>query len=66
MLAVRMTNHPIHLLLYLQPIVITSIRYYDHHKNSHSPEKQLLGLIVILSLAFLYTIHAPLHPYIYK
>ena len=36
MLAIAMTNRPIHLLSYPQPIVITSIPYLYHHKNQHS------------------------------
>ena len=42
MLAIGMANHPIYLLSYLQPTVITSIPYKHHHKNSHSPRIQLL------------------------
>ena len=33
-------------------------------KNSHSPGNKLLNLIFILSLAFSYTNHAPLQPYV--
>ena len=63
-LAIRMTNYPIRLLSYLQPIIITSISYQYHYKNSHSPGIQLINLIFILSLASSYTIHAPLHTYV--
>ena len=45
-----------HLFPYPQPIAITSILYQYHCKRSHIP----------LSLAFLNTIHAPLHPYVLK
>ena len=66
MLAIRMENRLIHLLLYPQPIVITSIPYLHHHKNSHSPINQLHSLILILSLAFSYTTHVPLHSSVFK
>ena len=60
-LAIRIENHPIYLLSYPQSVVITSIPYLYHHKNS-----QLHNLIFILSLAFSYTIHVPLHPHVLK
>ena len=66
MLAIRMENHPINFLPHPQPIVITSIPYLYHHKNSHSSINQFHNLIFILILAFSYTIHAPLHSYVLK
>ena len=54
-----MENYLIRLLLYDQLIVITSIPYYDYHKNSDFPWNQLLNSTFILSLAFSYDIHVP-------
>ena len=65
-LAIGMANYPIHFFPYPQSIVITCIPYLYPHMGSHFPENQLLNLILILSLAFSYTIHAPLHSYIQK
>ena len=52
--------------LSLLSIVINSIPYYYNQKNQHSPIEKLFNQIFILSLGFLYTIHAPLHPYVQK
>ena len=58
MLAIRMGNHPIHLLPY--PKSILTLLPYPANIN------QLLNLIFILSLAFSYSNYAPLHPYVLK
>ena len=45
LLRLRVENHSIQFLRYRQPIVITSIPYKYHNKNSNSPINQLLNLI---------------------
>lgn len=66
MLAIRAAKHPLHFLLYPQPIITTTIPNLTNNiarPNMLLETSSLTTTVLVLNLAFSYIIHATLPPY---